>query len=241
MSNKAPLLVLVALVALILSAFGPITRGNGENTTPEHTGLAFSEDAIDSIYMVLTSEASEMPKKEVFASAFRGYLKVRGTGRIETETITIIDFTLPSTEKRMWVIDLRKGEILHHSLVAHGKNSGELYAKNFSNKHNSYQSSLGFFRTGEIYTGKHGMSLKLHGLEPGINDQAEARAIVIHSAEYVDEKYARKLGRLGRSWGCPAIPVENHEEVIRELAGGSCLFIYYPDESYLSSSRLAGA
>lgn len=195
---------------------------------------------IDSIYMMLQSTTGPLPRKNVFSIAMRGYLKMQERNKISSQTVSIIDFTLPSTEKRFWVIDLATGNILHHTLVAHGKNSGELYAEKFSNKHDSNQSSLGFYRTGHTYVGKHGLSLKLDGMEPGINDRAAARAIVIHGASYVDESYAKKNGRLGRSWGCPAIPVDNHKEIITLLAGGTCLFIYYPDQTYLSSSQLAG-
>jgi hypothetical protein len=188
----------------------------------------------------LQASAASLPSRDVFSSAMRGYLKMQEADRISSRTVSIIDFTLPSTQKRFWVIDLATGNILYHTLVAHGKNSGELYAERFSNKHDSYQSSLGFYVTGNTYIGKHGLSLKLHGMEPGINDRAEARSIVIHSANYVDEAYAKKTGRLGRSWGCPAIPVDNHKEIVTLLAGGTCLFIYYPDKHYFSVSRLAG-
>ena len=199
------------------------------------------ETKIDSIYMVFDSLGTSLPQKQVFSSAMRGFLSMSEKKQTTSNTISIIDFTLPSTEKRLWVIDLSSGRVLHHSLVAHGKNSGELYARTFSNNQDSYQSSLGFYLTGQTYIGKHGLSLKLHGLEPGINDRAEARAIVIHSANYVDDSYAKKIGRLGRSWGCPAIPVEQHKEIINALAGGTCLFIYYPDHDYLSRSRFIGS
>lgn len=202
---------------------------------------ATTQAEIDSIYIELNVGESSLPSKEVFDKAMSGFLSLAEETNTRPNTISIIDFTLPSTEKRLWIIDLTQGRILHHLLVAHGKNSGELYAKEFSNKPDSYKSSLGFYRTGQTYTGKHGLSLRLHGLEPGINDQAEARAIVIHGADYVDEEYARRNGRLGRSWGCPAIPMAQHKEIINLLAGGSCVFIYYPDQNYLSKSRLAGA
>ena len=124
------------------------------------------------------------------------------------------------------------------SLVAHGRNSGELYARAFSNKMNSHQSSLGFYATGATYTGKHGLSLKLHGLENNINDQSEPRAIVVHGADYVSDAYAKKYGRIGRSFGCPALPLDNYKDLIKRIAGGSCLFIYYPDKAYFKNTQL---
>jgi hypothetical protein len=122
------------------------------------------------------------------------------------------------------------------SLVAHGKNSGVNYAESYSNQRYSNKSSLGFYVTGETYTGKHGYSLRLKGLESGINDNAYKRAIVIHPAKYVSREFINKFGRLGRSYGCPAIPLENHGEIINMIKGKTCLFIYYPDSFYLSTS-----
>lgn len=200
---------------------------------------SYGQKQIDSIYIELNDGLQQLPDKVVFEKAMTGYLNLSEANQVKSKTISIIDFTLPSTEKRFWVVDLAAGKIIYHSLVAHGKNTGDLYARQFSNKHDSYQSSLGFYLTGKTYTGKHGLSLKLHGLEPGINDHAESRAIVIHGANYVNEDYAKKVGRLGRSWGCPAIPMEQHKEIINLLAGGTCMFIYYPDEDYLSKSRFA--
>lgn len=210
-------------------------------TAPRAAHAATPASEIDSIYIALDTGSVSLPSKAVFARAVTGFLSLKKAGRTQSGTVSIIDFTLPSTEKRLWVIDLDKGTVLYHSLVAHGKNSGELYAKEFSNKHESNKSSLGFYLTGKKYNGKHGLSLTLHGLEPGINDQAESRAIVIHGANYVSEEYAKKVGRLGRSWGCPAIPMENHKAIINQIADGSCMFIYYPDQGYLSKSRFAGA
>jgi len=228
------LLFITALI-LLFALSGAVSNESG--AVHALTGL----NRIDSIYIALDTGNNPRPGKEVFAQAMTGFYNLTQDGHTKSNTLSIVDFSLPSTEKRLWVIDLNSGRILHHSLVAHGRNSGELYAKVFSNKQDSYQSSLGFYLTGETYIGKHGLSLKLHGLEPGINDLAEARAIVIHSAEYVDEQYAKINGRLGRSWGCPAIPIKQHKEIIDLLAGGTCLFIYYPDQHYLSQSRLAGA
>ena len=173
------------------------------------------------------------PAYEVFHRALTGYYKLKNANVISTkEILTIIDFKRSANQKRLWVIDLKNKKVLFHTLTAHGRNSGDEHAQFFSNTRNSNQSSLGFFITGNTYTGKHGTSLKLHGIEPGINDNAEARAIVMHGAEYVSESHIKKYGRLGRSFGCPAVPVELHEELINVLANKTCLFIYYPDPIY---------
>jgi hypothetical protein len=152
--------------------------------------------------------------------------------------ITIMDLSKPSTQERFFIIDLVNNHILYKTLVAHGKNSGENMADSFSNDSKSLKSCLGFFLTRDTYYGKHGYSLRLDGLEPGINDNARQRSIVIHGADYVSDSYAKKYGRLGRSWGCPALPVNISKEIIDKISKGSCLFIYGEDSSYLSTSKI---
>ena len=148
----------------------------------------------------------------------------------------MIDFSRPSTEKRMWVYDLRSRELLFHEHVAHGRGSGANLATSFSNVPESNQSSLGLFRTGEAYIGKHGLSLRLDGLERGVNDRARERAIVIHGADYVNAATAQSQGRLGRSLGCPAVRPEIAGSLIDAVKDGGLLFAYYPQQSWLSSS-----
>ena len=155
------------------------------------------------------------------------------------EIVTIIDFSKPSIEKRLIILDLKEQKILHHTYVAHGKNTGENWAEKFSNKQGSNQSSLGLYKTAESYFGKHGYSLRLDGLEKGFNDKARSRAVVLHSAAYVSEGFIKKYGRLGRSFGCPAVPLENSKEIIDLIKGGSCLYIYANDSYYLENSVLA--
>lgn len=176
--------------------------------------------------------------KNVFEKALKGFEKLYAQGKVTSEILSVCDFTKSSTEKRLFIIDLAKREVLFNSLVAHGKNTGEEFASKFSNEPSSYQSSLGFYVTGETYFGKHGLSLKLDGVEKGFNDNAEKRAIVMHGADYVSENFIAAQGRLGRSFGCPSVPVELHEPIINTLKGGSCLFIYYPDKNYLAKSHL---
>jgi len=171
---------------------------------------------------------------ELFNNAMLGY---RHTDSIRKKNIiTIIDFSKPSTDKRFFVIDLENRQLLYNCFVAHGKNSGENFADSFSNQPQSLKSSLGLFLTAETYSGIHGYSLRLDGLEEGINDNARVRDIVIHGAEYVSREFINKYGRLGRSWGCPALPVEISKEVIEKISDGSCLFIYGKDENYHKNS-----
>lgn len=173
---------------------------------------------------------------DIFELALTGMQK---NGRISNKKIiSIIDYSKPSSEERFFVIDLEKKAILYKTLVAHGKNSGDKMADSFSNDPESLKSCLGFFLTAETYYGKNGYSLCLDGLEPGINDNARKRAIVIHGADYVSKDYVNKYGRTGRSWGCPALPAAISEEIIDYIKNGSCLFIYGYDQSYLTASKI---
>ncbi|WP_373492867.1 murein L,D-transpeptidase catalytic domain family protein [Aquiflexum sp.] len=183
-----------------------------------------------------------VPKRDILSLGIKGYLKLKEEGNMpEGKPLTVIDFSLPSTEKRMWIIDMEDGIILHYGYVSHGRNSGELMAQKFSNKNSSYMSSLGFYLTAETYQGKHGYSLRLDGLEPGFNDNARERAIVIHGAEYVREDFIKQTGRLGRSLGCPALPLEITVEIIDLIKGRSVLFIYGKDNNYLNQSQFLNA
>lgn len=185
-------------------------------------------------YLWLECKLDKILSLEVFSAAVRGYSQ---TDRIRKKNIiTIIDFSKPSTDKRCFVIDIDKKKLLYHCFVAHGKNSGDNFAGSFSNKPESLKSSLGFYLTAETYSGKHGYSLRLDGLEKSINDNARSREIVIHGADYVSQEFIDKHGRLGRSWGCPALPVEISREVIDKISNGSCLFIYGKDKSYFINS-----
>ncbi|WP_423126424.1 murein L,D-transpeptidase catalytic domain family protein [Gaoshiqia sp. Z1-71] len=192
---------------------------------------------IEKFKLTNTGNSSELPALDLLQTALSGYelLKEEQTIR-RPEVITIIDYSLPSDKERLWVLDLVEAKVLYHCLVSHGRNSGEVIANNFSNDSGSYASSPGFYTTGETYSGKNGFSLRLDGMEKGINDKARERAIVIHGADYVSSEFIRKNGRLGRSHGCPAVPEELSREIIETIKDGTCLFVYVPSESYLTKS-----
>ena len=172
---------------------------------------------------------------KAFKSAYSGYKKLNNN---KNSLLTIIDFNLPSTEKRMYVLDLLKKEVLYVTHVAHGRNSGGNYATSFSNKNGSYQSSLGFYRTAETYNGGNGYSLRLDGLEKGINDLARPRAVVIHGADYANEDFIKSTGRLGRSFGCPALPQDLNKPIINTIKDGSLIFIYADKTDYFSHTQV---
>ena len=151
--------------------------------------------------------------------------------------LTVIDYSLPSVAPRLWVVDRESHEVLVEELVAHGKNSGENLTTAFSNTVDSLQTSLGLFATGDAYFGTNGYSLRLDGLEPDVNDRARERAIVMHGAPYVNAQIARAQGRLGRSWGCPAVPLASARSLIDLVKGGTPVFAYYPDREWLATSR----
>lgn len=176
-------------------------------------------------------------KFTVFDMALNGYNSLKHNFR-NSNIITVIDFSLPSTEKRMYVIDLKNKKLLYQTIVSHGKNSGDVYATNFSNRNGSHQSSLGFFVTEKTYQGGNGYSLVINGLEKNINDQAKARAVVIHGADYCNESVIKNTGRLGRSYGCPALPRELNKPIINTIKDGSMLFIYADNTEYFASSRI---
>lgn len=174
------------------------------------------------------SAAAAKAAKQVFSCAPKRW---RGP------TYSIIDFSQDSTQKRLYIVDVKSGQLLFNELVTHGKNTGHKHARKFSNKNGSLQSSLGLFRTAESYIGRHGYSMRLDGVEPGINDQARARAIVMHGADYATQEFVDKYGRLGRSWGCPAVAREKIEPIVDTIKDGSLLFAYYPDKQWQRNTR----
>jgi len=214
-----------------------IGTGYADHGTNEVTPSVVSEQLYERIF-----DLGQGPSPEVFRQAVNGWLQLEKEGKLNANKryITIIDFTKPSTEERLWVVDVQHETVLFHCLVAHGKNTGDNWAQHFSNIPESLQSSLGFYVTGKTYTGKHGLSLYLDGMESGINDKARERSIVIHGANYVSREFIQRTGRLGRSFGCPAVSMDIHETLINTIADGTCLFIWYPDVKYLSASPYLG-
>lgn len=196
------------------------------------------EGYIAAVYHSISFGEHERLAYPVFNNAMRGYLNLKSAGKLagDKEIITVCDLNQPSTFNRMWVIDLAARKVLYNTYVAHGQGTGEDCAVMFSNKMNSHQSSLGFYVTSEVYKGEHGTSLRLQGMDQGFNDAAFERDIVVHGADYVSDKYINQNQRLGRSWGCPAVPEKLAEPIIEAIKEGTCLFIYYPQTKYLASS-----
>jgi hypothetical protein len=203
--------------------------------------VAPAADLLDATLDRLTANAPGL-KRDVLRLALvaRDAAAHQGLAR-KDELLTVIDYSLPSTAKRLWVFDLESGKVLFNELVAHGKNTGDNYARQFSNKDGSLQTSLGLFRTAGTYVGGNGYSLKLSGLEPGFNDKAERRAVVMHGAPYVSADFAAQHGRIGRSWGCPALSQQVAGRVIDTIKGGSLVFSYFPDQEWLHHSRFVGS
>ena len=176
--------------------------------------------------------------RNVLRLALNAAACAREVGAVSADRLlTVIDYSKASTEPRLWVLDLEREQVLFEELVAHGRGSGENYATRFSNAEGSHQTSLGLFRTADTYVGTNGYSLRLDGLEAGINDRARDRAIVMHGAPYVSEDHLRAVGRLGRSHGCPALRTAIARTVIDTIKDGSLVFAYYPDQQWLRGSR----
>ena len=177
--------------------------------------------------------------QQAFTSAIKGYEYLKLKGKIGNENIlSIVDFSKPSSQKRLFVLDLKNFKVLFNTYVAHGQGSGTAMATQFSNTPESYQSSLGFYTTSSTYSGKNGYSMHLEGMENGINDKAEERAIVMHGAPYVNENLIHARGYIGRSWGCPAVSEKLNKPIIDKIKNGSCLFIFSENNRYLKSSKI---
>ncbi|WP_430816796.1 murein L,D-transpeptidase catalytic domain family protein [Carboxylicivirga sp. RSCT41] len=218
--------MIYTLIILLFSSVNPIEKNHVE---PKELNIPLE------LYNEIGNTSMSF---EAFDIAYQGWVKLKDSLLHKSDIITLVDFSQPSTKKRFYLIDMSKRQVIYQNYVAHGKNTGMLEAQKFSNIVHSNQSSLGFFKTGETYYGKHGLSLKLDGLEKGINDKARKRHIVVHKANYAEEAFIKKYGRLGRSFGCPAIPAADYDFVIDKIKDGSLLFIYHPTESYLKNSSV---
>jgi L,D-transpeptidase catalytic domain len=208
----------------------PVTETN--NNQPIIIEPSFVKSVYDSLHLDVRGLS-----KQAYDYAKRGFDKLVQEGRlINNSIISIADFTQPSSAKRLFVIDVKNYKVLLNSLVAHGRNSGKEVATSFSNQHESYKSSPGFYITRETYEGKNGYSLKLDGIENGINDNAFERGIVIHGASYVSDNFVNMQGYIGRSQGCPAVPVSENKTLINLIKDGTCFFVFHP--SYIPRSAV---
>ncbi|WP_309613724.1 murein L,D-transpeptidase catalytic domain family protein [Flavobacterium sp.] len=224
-------------VVLLMSFTNLPSKSNSKKISVKTETTAVLENVF--IYNQLDANSCVLPSFDCFNLALDGFHLLKEKGLIQKNILTLVDFSLSSNSKRLWVIDLDKKIILFQTLVAHGRNTGQEFAQVFSNQAESFKSSVGFYATGEIYDGKHGMSLKLDGLERGLNDKARERAVVMHGADYVSESFIKQNKRLGRSQGCPALPVEMNAKIINVIKNKSCLFIYHPSATHEIMSRLA--
>jgi hypothetical protein len=222
-------------LALLMSPTVTVNTGGNRMSAPLML-LVTSEDACHEIYCECGLEG--ILDYEIYRRAIMGASMIAAPKK---DILTIIDYSKPSYEKRFYVIDLKNRKLLYNTLVAHGKNSGEIECTHFSNRPRSLQSSPGFYLTAESYSGRQGYSLRLDGLEPGINDLARARAIVIHGAEYVCQRYVDEYGYIGKSWGCPALPLDVNKKIIDLIKGGSCLYIHTDNPAYTKSFALQGS
>jgi hypothetical protein len=210
-------------------------QGSSTSNTFNIEKASLFENYVNSFFDSLETEELD---RQIFIKSLKGYYKLKGENKLEKSNIlTVVDFTKSSNFPRMFIIDMNAKKIIHKSLVSHGRGSGDEFATSFSNIPNSFQSSLGFYITGEVYTGAHGTSLRLDGVEKGFNDKARVRGIVIHSADYVNEAFAKKVGRLGRSHGCPALPEQGYAEIIDIIKDKTAFFIFYPENNYLTGSE----
>lgn len=227
----------IVLLLLILS--GSVLMTRAEESFTKNNQLKYRVyQKTDILYQQIDFGSDKPLSREVFQKAYWGYLSLKQARKIpaDQDILSVCDFSLSANEKRLWVINLNTKKVLFHSLVAHGQGTGEEYASRFSNKEGSHQSSMGFYITGEPYLGDNGYSLRLHGMDKGYNDNALSRAVVIHGADYVSEHFIRGNKRLGRSWGCPAVPQSLARPIINTIKEGTCLYVYYPSKQYFNSS-----
>jgi len=242
LSSASTKAVICFLLAFILAVFNKINANESSFKIPIHKKVLKSiekeSSEINLIYSAAKLSYVGLPLN-TFALAMKGFTKLRNQNLINADSIiTIIDFEKSSSQKRLYVVDLKTKSVLFQTLVAHGKNSGKEYARSFSNEESSYKSSLGFYITRNTYEGSNGFSLRLEGTENGINNKALERAIVMHGAGYASESTIYQLGFLGRSWGCPALPESLNKPIINKIKDGNMLFIYYPDQDYLKKSSI---
>ena len=230
---KKAVLSLILILSAAMSAIYISAKGTTPTAVTGNETVGAHADPSMELYRELG--LSGLCRYEAFEQAIKGYDKIQLRKK---DILVIIDFSKPSDEERMFVVNVPARKLVHHTHVAHGRNSGERYATAFSNKPGSHQSSLGFYLTGSTYQGGNGYSLLLDGLEKGINDKARERSIVIHSAAYADPDFIRNQGRLGRSFGCPSLPTKVSGQVIDTIKDGALLFIYADNPDYEQKSTI---
>jgi hypothetical protein len=250
--KKSNLLILLLVILLLQFSFvfakfktigidlnidNPLAIANNSKKVkrlPPINSIVFSNNLYDSLQLQRMGL-----NRQVFDYALRGFNYMYRMGLLtNTSILSIVDYSKPSSEKRLYIIDLQKVQVLYKTYVSHGAKSGKEFAHQFSNSIASNKSSLGFYETFDTYIGGNGYSLKLQGIESGFNDNANKRAIVLHGAPYVDERLVKTQGYIGRSWGCPAVPPALHRAIIDKIKNGTCLFIYSPNTQYLSNSKV---
>ncbi len=250
MNLRKSLLCLSVIGAAALIQVSASANGSGNNanalaaSATEAASSASSasncdaDDFIAGVYRAIDFGKGARLNAEVFDKAMRGYLNLLAAGKLNASKniLTVADFTQASTRNRLWVIDLKARKVIYNTYVAHGQGSGDNFATTFSNTDGTHASSLGFYVTADCYNGQHGNSLRLNGVDRGFNDAALSRGIVVHAADYVSSGNIAGQGRLGRSWGCPAVAPELAQPIINTIKGGTCLFIYYPQTSYMKTA-----
>lgn len=232
------------LFALVSLSWLPLQRQVSDKKVKEETELVapvpanFPTEDISFLYVSLKLQQKGLSKK-AFDYACKGYrLLLKKKVLKKQGYLAICDFSQSSKNKRLYLIDMANGELLMHTYVAHGRNSGGEYATRFSNRSESLQSSLGFYITQNSYYGEHGLSLRMKGIEKGFNDKAGRRSIVVHGADYIGDEWLQENNYMGRSFGCPAIPDNESRELINTIKNGNCIFIYHPTKNYLKGSKI---
>jgi hypothetical protein len=236
-----------AVVCTVLITLPGLINGNSKKDVNVKTGKVISiasdasmtfEAQASSLYDALAMNGDISIKTLTYA--LKGFKYLQSQGLLQNNILSICDFSQSSRKKRLYIIDVANRKLLMNTYVAHGRNSGAEYATSFSNDQDSHKSSLGFYVTSNTYRGAHGLSLRIDGIEKGFNDKANSRDVVVHGCAYLGDQYLRSAFA-GRSWGCPAVPLEETPKVIELIKNHSCLFIYHPTEKYLKNSKIINA
>lgn len=220
----------VCLISLTVLLFGMTAAFAFSTNSPSNQYVAGSSTLI-------SKSQDEGLDPKILKLALNAYSHAESLGMDKKGIVTIVDYSEPSSSPRLWVINVKNGDILFHTYVAHGKGSGDKFSTQFSDRFGTDASSIGVYLTGNSYMGKHGFSMKVHGLDKGYNDNAFARAIVMHSAWYVSPTFLKQNGRLGRSWGCFALDTTVCRQIISTIKGGTIMLAYYPNKQWIASSK----